>query len=191
MEDVTRKSSRRARPSPWILRVLALLVVAAAVAIGVLALVGDSSNETRVVARAATKALTVSYPSDWRRVNRSAVPTAPKDALAVLKRTDGKGIVIVRADGPAPRFDKKFTDSIDRQLKQRLPDYRLVETKIIQVRAGKALYFSYVRKTEGTLRTITVIPAGSRSYVIDTISNPNARDVAKQLGEILRSATLS
>jgi len=50
--------------------------------------------------------------------------------------------------------------------------------------------YSYLRERRGTVHTILIVPAGSRSYVLNSVSQPGADDAAREIGEIMTSFSL-
>ena len=58
---------------------------------------------------------------------------------------------------------------------------------MIEIGAGKAFFFSYIRKTKGTVHTVVVVPDGKRSYVLNTVSRGGAENVARQVARIILS----
>lgn len=187
MEGVAVKSGRR-RPIAWILGSVSLLAIAAGATVGVLALVGGSSKET-LAKRSETGGFRIEFPDGWKSVPPQSVSRNPA-VVGALRRKSGKGLILIRREGPALELGQQFVRDIDGQLRKQLPDYRAIGVKAIQVRAGKALHYSYARTEAGEIHTITVVPAGDHSFVIDTVSPLGDVALAEEVGAILHSFSL-
>ena len=46
---------------------------------------------------------------------------------------------------------------------------------------------SYIRKKKGTVQSVVVIPAGNRTYTLNTVSRGGANDVAREIGRMIVS----
>jgi len=57
----------------------------------------------------------------------------------------------------------------------------------VKLRSGTALFTSYIRKKTGTVQSVVVVPAGSRTFTINTISRGGANGVAREIGKMIVS----
>jgi hypothetical protein len=130
---------------------------------------------------------TLSYPDSWRPLSSTELARQPGQPLAVIRRKDGKGFVVLRREGRAPRNFTGFSSDLSRALSKRVPDYQKRSSKVIKIAAGQAFFFSYIRKTKGTVHTIVLVPAGKRSYVLNTVSSGASQSVARQIARIILS----
>jgi hypothetical protein len=192
--DSNTQRERRPRKVRWraLLAILAILVVAAiaAVLVAVLTDVFGGGGGKGTLTRPGGEPITLEYPSDWQPLNQdqlSAFGTAP---LAALRQKDGKGTVVVRRDKPFSGNLKKFATDLRTALDKQLPDFKEVSARIVNVASGNAFYYSYVRTSRGTVHTIVIVPAGTRSYVLDTVTTGGADDVARELASIITSFTV-
>ena len=139
----------------------------------------------------AVKTIHLTYPSDWRSVSAKTVHGVPSDAVIVLQRKDESGVVIVLSGGKAPAFDTASANIIGATLAKKYADYKFLSARILKLKQEKAFLFSYLRTKQGMLHTITIIPIGNRSFLIETASPPTNGKLGTEIGKILESATIS
>jgi hypothetical protein len=130
---------------------------------------------------------TIDYPNGWRALSPKELRALPGSPLGVLSRDDRKGLVVVSAGGRPARNFEKFSNDLTERLGRRLPDFQPQTASPIHVRAGDAFFYSYVRKREGTANAIVVVPAGRRSYVVNTVTRGGASSVAREVARLVLS----
>ena len=183
----------RGRP----LRLVALLAIIAAVVFAVLALTGDDDGDgdkdkdagvtTLTVQGPAGDEFTLEAPPGWTAVSDEQREALAGRPLTVLRRDDQQGLVIVNVQaGRVSNFDKQVK-TLDRRLDKAIPDFRKVGARIVRIKSGRALLYSYARSRRGTAHTLLVVPAGDRSYTINGTVPAGANDAARELGRILLS----
>jgi hypothetical protein len=165
---------------------LGLLVLAIGIFL-VAELFGDDESKSGKLQGPSKDAFTLSYPKAWRPLSGSELDKLPGNPLAVVRRKDGKGFVVLRRERRAPKSFGAFSGDLTKALDKRVPDFQKRSSKVIELGAGKAFFFSYIRKTKGTVHTVVVVPAGKRSYVLNTVSRGGAEDVARQVARIILS----
>ena len=181
-------SPRRARPRKDLLigaGALFVLVVAAIV----YALTGTVSGDEqpRAVAGPANAPFRVNVPNSWRTFTQAELSALPGDPIAVMRRKDGKGFMVVRQEGKSPKSFESFTSELDCELERKLPDFQKRTGRTLQIKAGPAFFYSYIRKRGGTVHTVVVVPAGNRSYALNTVAQGGEDDVAKEIGRMIVS----
>jgi hypothetical protein len=134
------------------------------------------------------------YPKSWKPLpaSRWASVGAPSNAAAVLQRRGNSGnLVVLRARKET--VTAKTAQTINDQLRAKFKDYKFVSAKRVQLPniPSPVMLFTYGRKTQGVLHSITIIPAPPISFVVETASPPNNKPIEKEIGNILRSATLT
>lgn len=176
----------RGRP----LRLVALLAIIAAVVIGVIALTDDDDSDTgggTTTVTGPADEFTLQVPAGWTEVPADQRQAVPGEPLVVLRREDQQGLIVVNVQpGKIKSFDSQVR-VLDRRLKKAIPDFEKVGARIVTVKAGKALLYSYARKERGTAHTLLVVPAGDRSYSLNAAVPAGAKDAAQEVGQILLS----
>jgi hypothetical protein len=132
-------------------------------------------------------AFTISYPKGWKPLPKDQLARLRGSPVAVLRRSDHKGIVIINSLAPVRRDFGKLSSDLDRELKSRIPDFKKVSSRGVSIRAGRALLYSYIRTRSGTVHTLVAVPVDSRGYTLNAVVSAGAADVARQVGAIIRS----
>jgi hypothetical protein len=177
-------------------RVRTLVLAAAVVALALVlylavnALFGGDDSKTGELKGSSGDNYTLSYPNSWRPLSRKELGRLPGNPLAVVRRKDGKGFVVLRKEGRSPKNLTAFSGDLTKALDKRVPDFQKRSSKIIKIGAGKAFFYSYIRKAKGTVHTVVVVPDGKQSYVLNTVSRGGSENVARQVARILLSFKL-
>jgi len=169
----------------FVVAALALLALAAFVVVN--SIDGDGKGSQGQLKGGSKDAFTLTYPASWRPLSQEEIDRLPSSPLAVVRRKDGKGLVVLRREKRAPRNFSAFSADLTRALDRRVSDFQKRSSRTIKVRAGSAFFYSYIRKTKGTVHTVALVPAGARSYVLNTVSPGGAEDVARQIARIILS----
>jgi hypothetical protein len=167
--------------------VLGVLIALAVAVFAATQLLGDDDGKTGELHGSSKDSYTLSYPSSWRPLSGKDLDKLPGSPLAVVRRKDGKGFVVLRREGRSPKSFNAFSGDLSKALDKRIPDFQKRSAKVIDIGAGKAFFFSYIRKTKGTVHTVVVVPDGKRSYVLNTVSRGGSEDVARQVARIILS----
>jgi hypothetical protein len=167
---------------------LVLLVLAVYLAANAL-FGGDGSNKGELKGGAEDN-FTLSYPSAWRPLSSEELAKLPGQPLAVVRRKDGKGFVVLRKEGRAPKNLTSFSGDLTRALDKRIPDFQKRSSKTIKLNGGTAFFYSYIRKTKGTVHSVVLVPDGKQSYVLNTVSSGGSEQVARQVARIILSFKL-
>ncbi len=86
-------------------------------------------------------------------------------------RRYGRGLIVVRREGPLPRGTARFARQLDREFEKRFSDFERRAVRTVELRDGRqALFYSYVRRREGTVHSVVIVPAGSRNYALNTVA---------------------
>jgi hypothetical protein len=173
-----------------VLLAAAAVVVLAAGALAVKALSGDDDGSGGKVEGSARDAFTLTYPDGWRPLSKDRLAALPGRPLAVLRRGDGKGYVVLRREQRAPAGFAQFSTDLTRELRKRVPDFQKQSSRIVRISAGSAFFYSYIRRQRGTVHSVLVVPAGDRSYALNTVSQGGAESVARQTARIILSFDL-
>jgi hypothetical protein len=184
--------SRRRMPKSRrvVLWLIVVAAVAASIGVGVWALTRGSSQHALDGTK--THRFHLVYPSDWKQVPppRAAAVAAAGKAVAALEQKTGKGLLVLRVGGKSPPLGRSFVQGFANRLRRQVPDAKLTKSVILRLPNKRhALFLSYVRKTNGTLTTITVIPAGKQTYIINTLCAASAVQIGREIGRMIRSFT--
>lgn len=163
----------------------ALIAVAAFVLMDVIG--GDDDSQQESVKGVSGDELSVEVPDGWTRLSGDELASLPGDPLAVFRRDDGEGLVIINSQkGRAGKFTT-VARQLDKRLERRIPDFRKVRSRTVRVEAGTALLYSYARRRKGTAHTLIVVPAGDHSYTINAAVSAGSQEAARQAGKIIFS----
>ena len=180
------------------LRVAAALAAIAAVVIVVFALTGDDDggggdgpvDPSVEIQGPADTEFTIARPDGWTLVSDEERAGLPGNPLAVMRRDEGRGLLIVDAPSGTERDLDAVAKRLDRRLKRALPDFRKVNARVVDVKAGPALLYSYVRTRRATAHTTLVVPADTRTFTINAVVPAGADDAAREVGRMLFSFDL-
>jgi hypothetical protein len=169
-----------------------LVVAVVALAVVVFLLLRGGGNDGPKTLGGSPAPFSIVYPSTWKPFNQAELAAFNQPPVAVLRQKDGKGILVLRVEKPFGGNLQKFALDLRKELDKRLNDFREVRTRVIKTEAGNAFFYSYIRTKRGTVHTIVVIPAGNqRSYALSSVSQPGANDVARDIGRMVTSFSLT
>ena len=160
------------------------MAIAAAVLVTTL---GGDDDQGDTLTSSQPNGYTMQYPSNWRALPAAELENLSPQPLALIRRKDGEGLVIIREAGRAPGDFTSFTSQLTKRLDGRLPDFQKRTSRRVKIRAGRALFYSYIRRDKGTVNTIVLVPAGKRSYTINTVSGGRAKDAAREIATMILS----
>ena len=119
-----------------------------------------------------------------RHAELRAVPGAP---AAVLRRADGTGVVVIRERPALAGNGRSLTRDLTAQIARRFKGVRPVTSRTVTLAGGPAYVYTFARPTAGRVQSIAVAPRAGRTYTLDAVAGAGARDVAAQVGAIVRS----
>jgi hypothetical protein len=176
----------RGRARLWITALLLGAALAVAAFFVVRALSGDDDNGGKLEGTAGSR-FTLSYPGGWTPLPRDEVAALKGSPVAVVRRDDRRGILVINRQRRITRDLDALSRQLDRRLKRRFGDFRKVSAQRVNVKAGRALLYSYVRKRRGTVHTLLAVQTSSGGYTLNAVIRADARDLARQLGAMFRS----
>lgn len=165
---------------------VALVALLAAAGVAALLHFGNGGKDAAFDAKKDSP-FTIARPKGWDQVAPAKLATLKGHPLAVLRQSQGKGLVVVNTRGKSPGTLRGFSAQLDQQLSQRLPDFKRLSARAVDVRAGKALLYTYLRRSKGTVNTVVVVPGKTRTYVLNAVVPAGARATARQVGAMLAS----
>jgi hypothetical protein len=180
---------------PWAGRRTALRVAAAAAAIaalafGLSALLGDDDDEEATVKGPPGNDFTLVRPDGWTELSDEEREELPGNPLVVMRRGEGEGLLTVNAPSGSERDLDAVAKSLDKRLEKAIPDFRKASARVVEVKAGRALLYSYARVRKATAHTILVVPTDDRTYTLNTAIPAGADETAREVGRILFSFDL-
>ena len=135
----------------------------------------------------ADKAFSVAVPEGWRALRPAELKRVAGGPSAVLRRNDGRGLVVVN-EGPAlARSSRSLTRDLTAQLTRRFAGMKPVTARTVALAGGPAYVYTFARPTAERVQSIAVAPRGTKTYTLDAVAGAGATDVAAQVGAILRS----
>jgi hypothetical protein len=164
------------------------IAVVLAVAAAVLALRphgGDAAKPPRF--QSADRTFSLALPDGWRALRGAELAKVPSAPAAVLRRADGTGVVVVHERPALASNARSLTKALTAQIKRRFRDVEPVSARTVALPGGPAYVYTFARPAAGRVQSIAVAPRAGRTYTLDAVAGSGARDVAAQVGAILRS----
>jgi hypothetical protein len=137
----------------------------------------------------ADRAFSVVLPDGWRALRPAALRSVASTPAAVLRRADGRGLIVIRSRPALAGNSRSLTRDLTAQLSRRFHGMKPVTARIVQLHGGPAYVYTFARPTAARVQSIAVAPRAGRTYTLDAVTGAAARDVAAQVGAILRSFT--
>jgi hypothetical protein len=168
---------------------LVVLLAAAAVVLTATVLRGEdrSSSSSPTLSGPASAPFEVEYPSTWQAVGESQRLQLPGQPLAVLRRRDGAGTVVVTERPPVTTPLDELPRGLKARLSQRFPDFREVGAKVVSLGDTRALVYTFARTKTGTAQSLVVVPSGDRSFTLNAVVPPRSPEAAREVGAIIAS----
>jgi hypothetical protein len=167
-----------------------VVLALAALAIGLVAFFGARTiggDDGGGTVKTAEKGFTLEYPDAWKPISKERLALFPGSPLLVLEREGNSGLFVVRKEDKAAPTKQSFGDELDKEISDRVPDYKPGTVRTVKTSAGPAFYFSYARTDAGTANSIVVVPDGSASFVLESASAANDQDAAKDVADMISS----
>lgn len=168
-----------------ILIALLAAVAGAALAAGFLFGFGDdASSGSKRATELSGPGFALAYPAGWK----PAPAKGTEGAAAIIRRSDGKGVVIVRRKG-APRDQslRALTRGLTAGLERRFSDFRFVSARVARVRGGNAFLYTFVRTRQKTAQSIALVKVGKATFTLDAVAAAGDPRAAQEVAAIVRS----
>lgn len=161
-------------------------VAGAAVATAILLFAGGDPPRGATELRG--QGFTLAYPAGWRAVPGDRAAGVAGKPEAIVRRPDGKGIVVVRRKG-APRDQslRALTRDLSAGLERRFPDFQFVSARVSRVRSGTAFLYTFVRTRQKTAQSIALVKVGKATYTLDAVAAAGDPRAAREVAAIVRS----
>jgi hypothetical protein len=161
--------------------------VLAVIAVTVVALRPQSDDTAPARYRAADGAFSLALPDGWRALRGAELRAVPSAPAAVLRRTDGQGVVVVHELPALKRSSRSLTRDLTAQLQRRFRGVQPVSARTVALPGGPAYVYTFARPAAGRVQSIAVAPRAGRTFTLDAVAGAGSRDVAAEVGAILRS----
>jgi hypothetical protein len=160
----------------------------AAIAFGALTATGGDSTERPRATELRGPDFALAYPAGWAPTRADELAKMPGHPAAVVRRDDGKGVVIVRRKGtPEDQSLKALTRDLNAGLGKRFADFRFVSAKVTRVRGGNAFLYTFVRTRAKTAQSIALVRVGTTSFTLDAVAASGDVRAAREVAAIVRS----
>jgi hypothetical protein len=131
-------------------------------------------------------AFSVTLPAGWSALSGKALSAVPSHPVAVLRRADRRGLVVVDAIAPVKGDARTVTAQLTKQLQRRFTGFKLTGARVVALRhGGTAFLYTFVRG--GMVQSIAVATSHGQTYAVDAIVPGSAPGVARQVGQIVAS----
>jgi len=169
----------------------AVILALGALAVGLVALFGARTifdDDGSGTVKASEKGFTLEYPETWTPISKNKLAQYPGSPQLVLERQGNSGqFVVIHKESKAAPTKASFGDELDKEISDRVADYKPGTVRTVNTAAGPAFYFSYARTDAGTANSIVVVPDGSSSFVLESTSAASDRDAAKDVAAMIGS----
>ena len=130
----------------------------------------------------------LAYPEGWKALTGAQAARLAGKPVAVVRRADGKGTVVVRSkraprDGSLQSLSRDLTAGLER----RFPDFRFVSARVAPLRGGTAFLYTFVRARQGTAQSIAIVKVGKTTYTLDGVAAAGDSRAAREVAAIVRS----
>jgi hypothetical protein len=124
-------------------------------------------------------------PAGWSLAAPAELARTPDRPVAILRRPDRRGVVVVRARGPLAGPLPALASELGRELGARMPGMRPVGARVVRLATGDALSYTFVRGA--VVQSVVVAPVGARTVTIESVARGGDAALARELGGIVRS----
>ena len=169
---------------PWVVAGVVVLALAAS-AVWYFAIRDTGSSDT--LHGPSGDPFTIAQPEGWESLSEAQLSALPGSPLAVIRQTDGNGIVVINTQAETKGSLQKLSAKLVSKLQSAIPDFKLVTAHTVNVKAGPALSISYARTKKGTANTLLVVPAAGRLYTLNAVVPAGQKGAAHDAGVILSS----
>ena len=171
-----------------LLSALLAALAGAAIAAGMLVATRDDAPAPAHAKELRADDFALAYPAGWAPTRADELAKLPGRPAAIVRRTDGKGVVIVRRKA-APRDQslKALTRDLSAGLEKRFDDFSFVSSRVARVRAGNAFLYTFVRTKQKTAQSIALVRVGKTNFTLDAVAASGDPRAAREVAAIVRS----
>jgi len=114
-------------------------------------------------------------------------PVAVPGTVAALRRQDGRGLLIVREIRSVAGSAQSIATELTARLRATIPGFRPVSAKLVSLRSGRALLYTFVRDGGRAVQSLVVAPVGGRTWSMDVTAPAGARSAVTEAGRMIAS----
>lgn len=175
------------RRTVWV-ALLAALAGAAVAAAVVLTAGGDEPSRPKPATELRGPGFALAYPSGWKPVPAAGLAGVQGKPAAIVRRGDGKGIVVVRRKHvPRDQSLRGLTRDLTAGLERRFEDFRFVSARVTRLRAGTAFLYTFVRTRQKSAQSIALVKVGRTEFSLDAVAAAGDPRAAREVAAIVRS----
>jgi hypothetical protein len=163
----------------------AIVLVAVAAVLALRPHGADATKPARF--QSADHTFSLVLPDGWRAVRGAELAKMASAPAAMLRRADGTGLVVVHERPALAGSSRSLTRDLTAQVTRRFRGAQPVSARTVALPGGPAYVYTFARPAAGRVQSIAVAPRAGRTYTLDAVAGSGARDVAAQVGAILRS----
>jgi hypothetical protein len=164
----------------------AVVLIAVAAVLALRSPGGDAASKPARF-KPADKRFSLVVPKGWHALTGAELAKTPTSPVAVLRSADGTGVVVVHERPALASSSKSLTRELTAQVERRFRGVQPVSARTVALPGGPAYVYTFARPAAGRVQSIAVAPRAGRTYTLDGVAGSSARDVAAQVGAILRS----
>jgi hypothetical protein len=189
MSVMAMSSLRPTRSRKLLAMVLVAAVVAALATVGLTGVFSsaDASRRSPTVSGPSDAPFRIAYPKTWHALRSSETAVLPGSPLAVLRRNDGRGTIVIQRRPPLRSTAPALARGLKRELALRYSDFREIGAKVVTLHGSRALVYTFARTRTGTAQSSAIVPAGGLSYGVNAVVPPRSADAAREVGAIIAS----
>lgn len=190
------------------LPVIAALLVGAAVALVAVLVVGGGDDEPKTASTKSQAAqerpviengkelvgpkdsFKLQYPESWKELKASDIGAEAGVPVAAVRRDKGDALIVVQQRGKLEGSADKVLQDLSSQLKKQFKnDFKYVRSGKLEIPAGNALSYTFIRTKTGQVQNMVVLPEKNRSYTLNSVVAGDAQDAAREVAQIVRTFT--
>ena len=145
----------------------------------------DRAAASARVYSAPDHAFSIGIPRGWTVLSDDRLARVPGSPAAVLRRSDGRGTVIVQRTGDLRANPRQVARELTAQLTRKMPGFRVVSARLGRIRAGSAFLYTFVHGR--VAQSLTVTNVRGVTYRIDTVVPAGAPAAAREAGATVGS----
>jgi hypothetical protein len=185
------------------LPVIAAVLAVAAVALVVVFVIGgddDSKDQQAVVpatlkdgATLKTGDFSLRYPKGWKKLTEQDL-TAQKgrqqgaSAIAAgVSAPDGGAVLLVEQRGKLTDPLSEVPSVLTKQLEKSVKDFKFVSSTELELPAGNALSYTFIREKTGRVQNLVVVPRKNHTFTLNSVIGSEKPATAEQVADIVKT----